>query len=858
MYLHGETINRRDRRVSVEILTQGRRVPEVEIGAGDVWLEVDGVRIDAEVSALTDVVLARSATISLVTTKWYADLHASDHRDTVVAIRVDGEVIFAGHVTPQSYSQGFAGCHDTFELNCIDALGASDLTKYRDAGSLDAPWADVRAAASTRTMADIVEGIIADLSAPFAALGIECAVEWMTPRPIDATGEETRDRAALSELLFLGSDEDETWTRKRVLEEVLRYLDLHIVQEGATFRIFGWESAGRGEPVAVCTMTAADAGTTISVGEVYNKVTVAAEQTNVDTLLDAPLDDSDLTSPYSGRQLYCIEAKLDWSKDSGKDTPDVDQVEKTAMILSGRELPSDVRWPQWSMREWTIRVLTHPSWTFCTNRVPNEYPPCQNTVPDTLRSTYGIGKTQALGAVLMKWGYVERDLGAEDTSPQPLSEATALVISVNGDGADFPNETALAGYAPVAEYVGRASAGNLSPSDDATTNYVVISGSIVLVPRYEDCGYMLGSPFDPSARPCLNGEHGNLHIARSWWTAPTPKSEPTRQPASFGTGLVPWEKLREPLLPYYSGTVGSWADTVHKVDVVACMLVVGDKCVVEVARDGRPSDFEWRRYKPREECVDDDEYYAQSFCLGFNPKIGDGIVGQEYDLANNIRYSDGLDVTGMAIPVRRSDKVSGEVRFMILGPVNLVWNKITRRHRTWFRREKWYEEDVAVMPMVANIQLSGLEVRVVSDNAMEQPMGDTELVYTSEDGHRYSHPMDEVRMAITSALTEEERKEMGVPVTVSVSTPVDVATDEGVTSIWRDGAPVKPEQANVQAYYEAYSEPKVEMRQTVWEDYADQMGAYVHPALPGKIFRVLAVSRDVMAGTATLDMRESW
>ena len=47
---------------------------------------------------------------------------------------------------------------------------------------------------------------------------------------------------SVSELLFLGSDEDEVWQQDEVLEEILKYLNLHIVQEGFTFYIFSWES----------------------------------------------------------------------------------------------------------------------------------------------------------------------------------------------------------------------------------------------------------------------------------------------------------------------------------------------------------------------------------------------------------------------------------------------------------------------------------------------------------------------------------------------------------------------------------------------------------------------------------------
>ena len=49
-----------------------------------------------------------------------------------------------------------------------------------------------------------------------------------------------------------------------------------------------------------------------------------------------------------------------------------------------------------------------------------------------------------------------------------------------------------------------------------------------------------------------------------------------------------------------------------------------------------------------------------------------------------------LDAKGTAIPIKKSDALSGAVVFRILGPVNLTWNDITRRHPSFWRHTKWY------------------------------------------------------------------------------------------------------------------------------------------------------------------------
>lgn len=68
------------------------------------------------------------------------------------------------------------------------------------------------------------------------------------------------------------------------------------------------------------------------------------------------------------------------------------------------------------------------------------------------------------------------------------------------------------------------------------------------------------------------------------------------------------------------------------------------------------TDFEWRKYKTLEECSSEDEYYQQCFTIGFDPKIGDKIVGTKFDLQNNVNYELGIDAEGIAIPIKRLTK----------------------------------------------------------------------------------------------------------------------------------------------------------------------------------------------------------
>ena len=289
------------------------------------------------------------------------------------------------------------------------------------------------------------------------------------------------------------------------------------------------------------------------------------------------------------------------------------------------------------------------------------------------------------------------------------------------------------------------------------------------------------------------------------------------------------------------------------------MLVIGDKCVVEAGTAGQVSDFSWKTYKTREQCTSDDEYYQQCFTIGFDPKIGDKLVGTEFSLQNNISYTMGIDVEGIAIPIKKSDKISGQVKFMILGPVNTTWDVITRRHPTFFRHTKWSSSTVPLLAHVSSIILKSFEVKVYSDNGLVNNTGDNDLIYMSDTVETYVNKKDDLQMKINSALTTAECQALGVTDTVKLSTPFNVSTNEGLLTIYdyTKAVAAKPEQIYVDSYYNEYHAPRVLMEQKLM----DKAGIislfrhYTHPAL-GKEFFVQGIGRNLMEGYADLQLKE--
>lgn len=430
---------------------------------------------------------------------------------------------------------------------------------------------------------------------------------------------------------------------------------------------------------------------------------------SVESVIKSPLDNDLVRSPFSNKQKYLTEYSSDGEGNKAIDAFDA--------MTHGRETDYDGG----RITDWYMQVMDNAEWTF----------------PDrgkgSLMATYGEGNASQErlpnvlsgqpGAALIAFGKVERKTDGKDNSPVSKVEMTnCLFLSVNGNGEDkddgkaYPNESSLKGSIPYAEYNGNTTGGVFSPNDDETTNYIVLSGSIALTPvmALTDT-YKAIYDYTPSAgifpNPIMGGgirqwwhltvpsrDNGDgRYYTQKWWKAATPGMEPEWD-AERTKGLVPLTEKGPEEYEFNYSAIGDSSDQISKVGVVACMLIIGDKCVVETGSTGKVSDFEWRTYKERSQCASDDEYYQQSFTIGFDPKIGDKLIGTKFDLQNNIDYTMGIDAEGTAIPIRKKDRVSGAVKFVILGPVNVTWDVVTRRHPTFFRHTKWGSSTILLLP----------------------------------------------------------------------------------------------------------------------------------------------------------------
>lgn len=884
MYFHGEFLTQASETVAVHIVTGGSRTPAVEIGAdgGSVFFTDDPVSIESSVNDTFDHLLRTRASIRLLTRNFIPELFCTSCRDAVVNIYKGEECVFAGFIDPQTYSQDYNELYDELELSCVDVLSALQYSKYANIGAAGVVYEDVRAAAAQRTFRDIIDTTLGAACTGLALPeGETVQVFYDGSKALTSTSDRygILSQLSISELLFLGSEEDDAWEQDKVLETVLKYLNLHIVQDGLRFYIFSWESVKGAEPITWkelitgATMTTARPVTefslsnvvgtdnTISIGEVYNQILLTCKTEGVDSLIESPLDEDALKSPFSNRQKYITEysAVAD------------DRAAVPAFYAMTHDL--ETTYEKGTITDWFMQVKNNPHWVFPESLTGASLIDKYCTEGKNQQTVPNLMPLQPCAAIV-SLGKAETKTDHKDNAPiAKIDMETYFVVSVNGNGSDdqataYPTEQSLMTAAPCADYTGPAGGGVYTPPDADTTNYIVLSGKIVLNPvmaftnsykelhNYEWCADWLFFNTVPSRE----SKDGRFYTQK-YWKAAHPTDIPVWD-TDTDRGLVPFTDTGEQLYEFKYSAIGDGTDRISKVAVLACMLIIGDKCVVETGTAGQTSDFEWRTYKAPAECADMDEYYQQSFTIGFDPKIGDKLIGTEFSFQNNISYEMGIDAEGIAIPIKSDTRLSGPVKFIILGPVNTLWDEVTRRHKTWFRHTKWSSNSVPLLSHVSSIFLKSFEVKLYSDNGLLNSEEDNDLIYMSDTEETFVNRKDDIDFEINSALTKEERQRLGINDSVRLSVPLDTTTGTGLLSVYdhNKAAQAKPEQLYVDSYYTEYHRPRVLMVQKV-DERAGVTGLfrhYRHPAMSDKLFYVQSISRNLIESYAELTLKEVW
>ena len=853
------------RKVTVTFTKNDGTATTRTIGENGLFFAREGVIITDDNEDEQTVIRMTGAEITLVTEDYEGDnFFASNDTQISVTITRGGVTLFSGYVDPQTYSQAFSGRLNEFTVNCIDKLATLQYHPYFNATPDN--YETVRTTATTeRSFYDIL-----DAALPAGRILYDCSKGIDNQRLATVFSD-----CGVSDFVFLGDDADNVSTWEEAVTEILRYLNLHIRQQGDDFIIYDndsvamqrntWVDIRTGLSVVLPTpssttltsaMHAAD-DTNVSVNQSYNQITLTCKMDDGKEFIVNPLDSDTMTSQFANKQIYMQE--FDYHRNGALQIP---QMQRWIEVVRGNELPDG---EEIKVTDWWMQIKENKNWRLRA---------------DATRSMSDVVVHDGSGvAIIQDWvtqwsydhdfcpcfvsfGSVEHRPTTQNNEPiGTVGMTDYLYISVNLND----SETGLRDASPAIEYTGNDGAATISPTDDNTTNYLVFSGSFTLQPKVEEAETFqwwqtnTPSPFNLYDYAVPYGDEDDTkqkYYTRKFYTqrySNTPADYSARpsvlnlQPPTDGG-------VKSLKYNYSQVTGGTPTDLVDKLPILECELIIGTKRLVETDTNV----FQWVTIGNEPTVtVDGVQYAITTFTLGCNPALHDFIVGGNYKIQNTVTTSMNLNTQGTAIPISKADGLHGAIIFRILGPINTTWNQITRRHPTWFRHTTYQQNDVEVLTRVQNIIMSDFKCVLVSDNALNSVDESKELIYMSDESHNYIEKLEAEDWTIITQPTSSECVDLGIKNKVCANAVSDMVNGVPLASIYNaaTGETAKAEQHYVDSLYRSRHIPRVTMTATLHDSECDHRGIYTSTPL-GRDFSVQSVAYNLADATATMNFVE--
>lgn len=906
MYIHGSFYDISNNEIEVQIVSYNDTSTERIIGEDGLYFGGSPLSISTDIEDTFTHVIKQSLEINFVTDNYVGDLFFSNGaRDITVKVLKNDVPIFVGYVTPTTFTQPYVHGVDEFTVNCTDILSTLQYYNYKNVIAKD--YDEEKLTADVVQMSEVIKGIL-DFNYP---------IYYDTSKGVSSSGLSTVfNDIEVSEIVFYDDDADSIKNQDEILNGILQYLNLHIIQQGESFYIFDWDSIKNGNTITwtniqdnttttetrnvigINSTKFANSDTNITIADVYSQISLTCDLLEQDTLIENPLDSDSLTSLYSGKQPYMVEYI---SEGRGEAAVDAFYTITKGLWAYNYDYCKTVHW--------FIQVMQNPNWKMNIGSGLTIDDLCEQDEDGTYINQWKIPQYLRLNSctpAIMRLGNYEKKGGeiTDNSLINKIDMTDYLCISINGNETSneqthYPSDELLRDKAPIIEYVGSNGGALYSPSDDKTINYLVFSGRILLQPiQYESSGGTVyqgaevsrqnnfetirlttnahnmespNNPFYPNYDESTNWNRANViksdnnnngrYYTRKFYTIEK-QTEKLETYMTDGTpSFQPWtkDKSAHGYLYEYSAE-GDGSDRYSKLPILECELIIGDKRLIETDMDEYGnSTFEWVHVgqEPTEE-VDGETYTITTFSLGVNPKMQDYIIGDEYDIQNTIDYTMNIDASGTAIPIRKSDGVSGKVTFKILGAINTLWNDVARRHPSFWRHTRWSSDARFILAHCENILIKDFECKVYTNNGMNENEGNNELVYMSAENENYVAKKDDIDFMFATQLTADDAAEKGVNTSVILNATINHNTQLGVTSIYNANTneTAKAEEHYINQYYNEYSEPKIELQMTLHDDNIKFTDIYSWNKFTNKQFYPISINRDIRLDNATLTLKE--
>lgn len=861
--IRGGFKDNKERLVTIDIYSPlGNGEYDLNADNSPIKISFDSIDIEYDIDNMFEVIIKKTMSIDFITTRYFGDVLFSDRiKQVKVTVKLEGIVLFSGYVEPYTYSQDYSEKLNEFTLNCIDELGCLEyeyMYKHAD-------WKNITNREQPISFKEYLSMILPtntyyDMS---KKIGNDSAL----------------DKLAVSQEIFLGDSENDIKNNEEALEIILKYLNLHIIQDGADIYIFDWNTIkaksssqiftnifdGSTKTMNISASTIDkdaynDDSTNISISDTYNQIQLKVNMDTNDTIVSDPLDSDELQYESNYKQLWCSEYVVKGFDEQGTFKDIVQQGYYNQNTISNS---SD----SWERRDWYFKLANNPQWKLMWNGIDvREWIQRDNNNPVNLSRIMEVMRNYRFFPYLLTVGKNEEPLNRNNSSRLTTDGGVKgniptnnyIVISVNGNGdnseaelkriqdsidraSNYHNDTNTADG--LLQFTGTTS-GQYSPTDDDTTNYLVFKGTMTLNPNVLISGWndnmFVSSNWVKNdqnikfqdvynaakADKWFIAEYDNIIYAQQFWEAYTPGSIEHSVPNK--NMLCPLVNLKDSEMLDYNYS-GHWdqTDRYNKLSVLECELKIGDKYLVETYENGDAQKPLYHWY------TEANLPYVfgkkkKTFSLGFDPAIGQKIIGPEYSITNTVNGKVS-DEKGMAVPIKKSDALSGKISFKILGVINQQWNVITRRHPTMFRSTKYYDNWTNVWSHVSSIWLKDFAIKIISDNkGADVPTSKQDLVYMSNMTQDIIRTKDDEEFDIVTMPTTNELLANGIETNIANNTCINLNTKQPATDILdaTQNISERPERLWVDQYWNIYNKPRCIVNTKIDDAYLKNMNIY--------------------------------
>lgn len=268
----------------------GNQTKSVTLGGSPFVTEMD-----SDDKTIYSPVKYQTATVTIITPDYNFDIYSPKAQGTKVVLTDEsGAVVWTGYTTPNLYDMGFVEEREEVEIECIDALSTLQYIKYSSERK------------DIVSFLYIIRKLLQNCNA-YKNFYISNNIQ------LQKNGSETiLDKLFISEENFFDKkednevDDDVAWTMQEVLEEICQYLGLTAVADGDSVYFLDYDAIKHGrntyykysvdgsaaptlETISFSkTIKAEDyseSGATLSLDNVYNKVSVKADLYTFDSVI---------------------------------------------------------------------------------------------------------------------------------------------------------------------------------------------------------------------------------------------------------------------------------------------------------------------------------------------------------------------------------------------------------------------------------------------------------------------------------------------------------------------------------------------------------------------------------------------